>query len=69
MFDEGLPVQMSNSENKNCSELLLTNGIGSDEAPINFFTLGFLKPPYKIYGGPESKCTESEQMLQARDGN
>ena len=30
---------------KNCSELLLANGMGLDRAPIKFQKLGFLKPP------------------------
>ena len=33
--------QMSNRENKNCSELLLTNGMGLDGAPVKFLTSGF----------------------------
>ena len=37
--------QMSNRENKNCSELLLTNGMGLDGAPVKFLTLVFLNPP------------------------
>ena len=28
--------QMSNFKNKNCSELLLTNGMGLDGAPVKF---------------------------------
>ena len=37
--------QMSNFKNKNCSELLLTNGMGLDGAPVKFLTLVFLRPP------------------------
>ena len=37
--------QMSNFKNKNCSELLLTNGMGLDWAPVTFLTLVFLRPP------------------------
>ena len=36
---------MSYSKNKNCSELLLTKGMGLDRAPVEFQKLGFLKPP------------------------
>ena len=36
---------MSNRENKNCSELLLTNGMGLDRAPVEFQKLRFLRPP------------------------
>ena len=35
---------MSLSKNKNCSELLLTKGMGLDRAPFQFFTLAFLDP-------------------------
>ena len=41
----GGAFQMSNRENKNCSELLLTNGMGLDRAPDEFQKLVFLKPP------------------------
>ena len=37
--------QMSNFKNKNCSELLLTNGMGLDRSPVKFLTLVFLRPP------------------------
>ena len=37
--------QMSNFKNKNCSEFLLTNGMGLDGAPVKFLTLVFLRPP------------------------
>ena len=37
--------QMSNCKNKNCSELLLTNGMWLDGAPIKFLTLDFLRRP------------------------
>ena len=41
--------QMSNFKNKNCSELLLTNGMGLDGAPIKFLTFKIsllkVKPP------------------------
>ena len=37
---------MSNRINKNCSQLLLTNGMGLDGAPVKFFTLVFLETPY-----------------------
>ena len=36
---------MTNCKNKNCSELLLTNGLGLDGAPVKFLTLVFLRPP------------------------
>ena len=40
---------MSNHENKNCSELLLTNGMGLDGAPVKFLTFQIsplkVKPP------------------------
>ena len=38
--------QMSNFKNKNCSELLLTNGMGLDGAPIKFLT--FKISPLKV---------------------
>ena len=37
--------QMSNFKNRNCSELLLTNGMELDGAPVKFLTLVFLRPP------------------------
>ena len=36
--------QSSNRENKHCSELLLTNGMGLDRAPIEFKKLDFWNP-------------------------
>ena len=41
--------QMTNFENKNCSELLLTNGMGLDGAPVKFLTLVFLRRPTAQY--------------------
>ena len=41
--------QMSNFKNKNCSELLLTNGMGLDGAPIKIFMLVFLRRPTAQY--------------------
>ena len=41
----GGAFQMNLSKNKNCSELLLTKGMGLDRAPVEFQKLGFLKPP------------------------
>ena len=38
--------QMSNCENKNCFELLLTNGMGLDGAPTKFLT--FKISPLKV---------------------
>ena len=44
--------QMSNFKNKNCSELLLTNGMGLDGAPIKFLTMKIsplkVRPPSVI---------------------
>ena len=40
---------MSNFKNKSCSELLLTNGMGLDGAPIKIFTLVFLRRPTAQY--------------------
>ena len=37
--------QMSNHENRNCSVLLLTNGLGLDGAPEKFLYFVFFKPP------------------------
>ena len=37
----GRAFQTCNLKNKNCSELLLTKGMGLDRAPFNFFTLIF----------------------------
>ena len=39
----GRAFQTCNLKNKNCSELLLANGMGLDRAPFNFLTLIF--PP------------------------
>ena len=36
---------MSNRENKNCSELLLTNAMGLDRAPDEFQKLVFFDAP------------------------
>ena len=36
---------MSNRENKNCSELLLTNGMELDRAPDEFQKLVFFETP------------------------
>ena len=41
----GRAFQTCNLKNKNCSELLLTKGMGLDRAPSNFLTLVFLDPP------------------------
>ena len=41
----GRAFQTCNLKNKNCSELLLANGMGLDRAPIEFQKLVFLKPP------------------------
>ena len=45
--------QMSNFKNKNCCELLLTNGMGLDGAPIKFLTFKIfplkVRPPIDIY--------------------
>ena len=40
---------MTNFENKNCSELLLTNGMGLDGAPVKFLMLVFLRRPTAQY--------------------
>ena len=37
----GRAFQTCNLKNKNCSELLLTKGMGLDRAPFSFFTLIF----------------------------
>ena len=45
----GGAFQMSQGKNKNCSELLLTNGMGLDRAPIEILIFIFsplqVKPP------------------------
>ena len=53
--------QMSNRENKNCSELLKTNGMGLDGAPVKFLTLVFLEPPKLHHTSAEG--TKSEVNL------
>ena len=53
----GRAFQTCNLKNKNCSELLLTKGMGLDRAPFNFLTLIFsplwVDPPsvqlYEMY--------------------
>ena len=37
--------RMTICENKNCSELLLTNGMGLDGAPVNFFETPYSTNP------------------------
>ena len=53
---------MSNFKNKNCSELLLTNGMGLDGAPVKFFTLVFLRPPNAVQYLPK---IEYDMLLQS----
>ena len=45
---------MSNHENKNCSELLLTNGMGLDGAPVKFST--FQISPLKVRPPSVAAC-------------
>ena len=55
--------QMFNFKNKNCSELLLTNGMGLDGAPGKFLTLVFLRPPtHHIQVAPPC-CPVQDQRL------
>ena len=44
----GRAFQTCNLKNKNCSELLLANGMGLDRAPIKFQKLFFLNPLIRI---------------------
>ena len=56
---------MSNFKNKNCSELLLTNGMGLDGAPIKFLTLVFLRPPSDHTPAPgETTAATSIELVE-----
>ena len=53
---------MSNRENKNCSELLLTNGMGLDGAPVKFLTFQIsplkVRPPSGAGTGKNSRIQD-----------
>ena len=53
--------QMSNRENKNCSELLLTNGMGLDGAPVKFST--FQISPLKVRPPNGGDCQAKVQTM------
>ena len=56
--------QMSNFKNKNCSELLLTNGMGLDGAPVKFLTLVFLRPPNEVWKSRGKLSKHNDLALQ-----
>ena len=57
--------QMSNHENKNCSELLLTNGMGLDGAPVKFST--FQISPLKVRP-PTTRANKIKHLHLVTDG-
>ena len=61
-------MQKSVFGDKICSELLLTNGLRLDGAPVEFFTFGFLRPPCATYGSQSlSYFTREQEVGFAKD--
>ena len=63
----GRAFQTCNLKNKNCSELLLANGMVLDRAPIKFQKLFFLKPPTLIVGVERNRKQEFGSFQELLD--